>query len=426
MTIASIRQPTFPAFRAGAIPPWPVRKRNEKGAGAAIPEPSRACTKGLAMAAKEQQSSPCPANTKPNYGIVGTSPAIAHVLRLIKRLGPSDENLLIQGESGTGKELVACAVHAASPRAAGPFVAFNCAAIQETLLESEVFGHEKGAFTSAHAAKPGLFEVAEGGTLFLDEVGEMKGPFQAKLLRVLEDRRIRRVGSVHWARTNVRVVAATNRDLAHDIAEHRFRRDLYYRLAVLMIKLPPLRERLEDVPLLVRHFLSLEPDGPQEIDLESMNALLAHDWPGNARELRNAVKHAQVLAEGPSITLRDLPEEVLHGAAPALRQRSPGVGDQPGARRAAACPAGPGFAWGKQVPCGPEPGDQPAAIVSPPGQAWTPRVKGEPLAAGPHPICRAPACRFRRENDVSAPVRYRTVSRLLSLFRLSLLRGHPG
>jgi transcriptional regulator with PAS, ATPase and Fis domain len=263
------------------------------------------------------------ASAPPPHGIVGASPAIVRVLHLIERMGPIEENLLLQGESGTGKELVARAVHRASRRT-GPFVAINCAAIQETLLESELFGHEKGAFTSASSAKPGLFEVAQEGTLFIDEIGELKGPLQAALLRVLEDRRVRRVGSTRWRPTNARVVTATNRNLARDVADNRFRTDLYYRLTVLAIKLPPLRERREDIPLLVRHFLSLEPGGVQEVDREAMQALLAHDWPGNVRELRNALRHAQLLAEGPTLALHDLPEDVLHGTlSPATPEHAP-------------------------------------------------------------------------------------------------------
>jgi DNA-binding NtrC family response regulator len=243
--------------------------------------------------------------------IIGTSAAVRRARELIRKLGPTEECVLIQGETGTGKELIARALHAASRRARGPFVAINCAALQDTLLLSELFGHEKGAFTSADRAKPGLFETAHGGALFIDEVGEMAPAAQVKLLRVLEDGRVRRVGAVTWKQTNVRVIAATNRDLAKEAAAGRFRPDLYYRLNVLGIKTVPLRDRPEDVPLLAEHFLRQGPaGGPTGIDLPAMRALLAYRWPGNVRELRNAMKRALALAEGPEVTLDDLPEEV--------------------------------------------------------------------------------------------------------------------
>ena len=189
-------------------------------------------------------------------------------------------------------------------------VVINCAAFQESLLENELFGHEKGAFTSAVTAKPGLFELADGGTLFIDEIGEMAPPLQARLLRALEDRRIRRVGSTREIRTDVRFLAATNKDLAQEVATSRFRDDLYYRLNVITIATPPLRERIEDIPLLVRHFLTLDPHGPRHIEPEALELLVHHRWPGNVRELANVIERAKILAEGPSITVDDLPEEL--------------------------------------------------------------------------------------------------------------------
>ena len=248
--------------------------------------------------------------TEPPGEIIGTTPAIRRVLYLIDKVAPTDSTVLIQGESGTGKELVARALHRGSPRADKPMVVINCAALQESLLESELFGHEKGAFTSAVTAKPGLFELADGGTLFIDEIGEMAPPLQAKLLRALEDRRIRRVGSTREIETNIRFLAATNKDLAQEVAASRFRDDLYYRLNVITITTPPLRERTEDIPLLVRHFLTLDPRGPRHIEPEALELLVHHRWPGNVRELANVIERAKILAEGPSITVGDLPEEL--------------------------------------------------------------------------------------------------------------------
>jgi transcriptional regulator with PAS, ATPase and Fis domain len=245
-------------------------------------------------------------------GIIGTSAAIQDVLRLIRKMAPTEEKVLIEGESGTGKELVARALHLLSARAAAPFMAINSAVLQETLLESELFGYEKGAFTSAETAKPGLFEIANGGTLFIDEIGEMKSPLQAKLLRALEEGRVRRIGSLQWHQINVRIITATNRDLSEEVAVGRFRDDLYYRLNVLDIQLPPLRQRREDIPLLARHFLTQEPGGPQDCEGAAWQSLLAYRWPGNVRELRNAIQRGKILAEGPLMTMHDLPAHVVH------------------------------------------------------------------------------------------------------------------
>jgi DNA-binding NtrC family response regulator len=248
--------------------------------------------------------------SEPSGEIIGKSVAIKKVLHLIDKVAPTESTVLIQGESGTGKELVARALHRGSPRAGKPLVVINCAALQETLLESELFGHEKGAFTSAVSSKEGLFEVADGGTLFIDEIGEMAGGLQAKLLRVLEDGRFRRVGSTKEIRIDVRILAATNKDLAKEAAAGRFREDLYYRLNVITISLPPLRERLDDIPLLVDHFLKQGVRGPRNIELDALAPLQAYGWPGNVRELANVIERAKILAEGSSITQRDLPSAI--------------------------------------------------------------------------------------------------------------------
>lgn len=253
---------------------------------------------------------------EPKAQIIGQSPAMQEVFRLIERAGPSDKAILIQGESGTGKELVAQALHAQSQRADRPLVVINCAALPESLLESELFGHEKGSFTGAVATKPGLFEVADGGTLFIDEIGELPGSLQAKLLRVLEDGSLRRVGSVKERRVNVRLLAATNRRLAEEVAAGRFREDLYYRINVMSLELPPLRQRTGDIPLLVKHFLG----EPWTIDEGAMRAIENYAWPGNVRQLINALERAKILADDHAIRTRDLPAEVLGThAAPVSR-----------------------------------------------------------------------------------------------------------
>jgi len=243
---------------------------------------------------------------QPSTEMVGQSAAIKEVFRLIERAGPTDKAILIQGESGSGKELVARALHRASRRVDQPLVVINCAALPETLLESELFGHEKGSFTGAVSAKQGLFELADGGTLMIDEIGEMPGSLQAKLLRVLEDGSFRRVGSLKECRVDVRLLAATNRDMAQEVAAGRFREDLYYRINVMSLELPPLRQRTGDVPLLVAKFLG----PPWEIEPQAMQMLERYAWPGNVRQLINVIERAKILGEDSLVRCEDLPMEV--------------------------------------------------------------------------------------------------------------------
>jgi DNA-binding NtrC family response regulator len=242
--------------------------------------------------------------------MIGQSPAMVEVYRLIEKTAATNKPVLIQGESGTGKELVARAIHAKSALAGRPMVVINCAALPDALLESELFGHEKGAFTGAAAAKQGLFEIADGGTLFIDEFGDLAGGLQAKLLRVLEDGTFRRVGSVKERQVNVRLIAATNRDLAQEVAAGRFREDLYYRINVLSIHLPTLRQRAGDVELLIRHFV-----GEDWRIADELVALLAgYSWPGNVRQLQNAIERAKILADGDAILRENLPQEIVRAS----------------------------------------------------------------------------------------------------------------
>jgi DNA-binding NtrC family response regulator len=242
--------------------------------------------------------------------IIGESSQMQEMFRLIVRVGPTDKPILIQGESGTGKELVARALHEASPLADKPLVVINCAALPETLLESELFGYEKGAFTGAVGMKPGLFEVADGGTLFIDEIGELALSLQAKLLRVLEDGTLRRVGSVKERRVRVRLLAATNRDLLEEVREKRFREDLFYRINVLTIHLPPLRERAGDLALLVEHFAGSD----WRLDPDVIPTLERYSWPGNVRQLQNAIDRAKILAEDDRVCVENLPPEIVNSA----------------------------------------------------------------------------------------------------------------
>jgi two-component system, NtrC family, response regulator AtoC len=253
---------------------------------------------------------------------IGSSPALQEMLRQVRRVAPTKTTVLLTGESGTGKELVARALHELSPRAAMPFVAVNCGAIPAELLESELFGHVRGAFTDASRDKKGLAAEADGGTLFLDEIGELPLALQVKLLRFLEDEQVRRVGDTRSERVDVRVVAATARDLARAVKEGQFREDLFYRLNVVNVRLPALRERPDDVPALVEHFLAkyrrLRPEEPLTgVSPQALEVLRSHRWPGNVRELEHAVERAVVLADGPLVQEDDLPDEVRAAPAPA-------------------------------------------------------------------------------------------------------------
>ena len=251
--------------------------------------------------------------------IIGESPALHDVLNTIRQVAPSSANVLIEGESGTGKELAAHAIHNLSRRNKAKFVTVHCAALSPTLLESELFGHEKGAFTGAHERRIGRFEQASGGTIFLDEVAEIPVTTQVKLLRVIsEERAFERVGGNQTLRADVRLIAATNKNLEQLVKEGKFRDDLYFRLNVVRIVMPPLRERKDDIPLLIRAFLRQfsKTNDKEVVDVtpEAMNALLTYNWPGNVRELRTAIEHGVVMATGPKVTVRDLP--------PSLRQAS--------------------------------------------------------------------------------------------------------
>lgn len=247
---------------------------------------------------------------RPRVTLIGQSPPIREVARLIERIAPTDKPVLIQGESGTGKEVVAKRIQQESHLARQPLVTVNCAALPEQLVESELFGHVRGAFTGATTDKPGLFEVADGGTLFIDELGELPPSLQPKLLRVLEDGSLRRIGSHREQTVRVRIITATNRDLADLVRGGEFREDLYYRVNVLPIRLPPLRQRSGDVDLLIDHFL---PDGWQ-VDATARSAMNSYPWPGNVRELINVVQRATILADNQEITLDDLPRELLDPA----------------------------------------------------------------------------------------------------------------
>lgn len=248
--------------------------------------------------------------------IVGKSESMLRLFDLVAQVAPSRSTVLIQGESGTGKELIAKAIHAHSPRREKPFIPINTGAVPSDLLESTLFGHERGAFTSAVAAKKGLFEVADGGTLFLDEIGTMRMDMQAKILRVLQDRRFMHVGGTHEIQVDVRIVAATNINLQQTVQEGRFREDLFYRLNVISLEIPPLRNRKEDIPLLAHHYLKFyaEENGfpAPELSTDALRLLMDYEWPGNVRELENAMERAVVLSSGPTLTPDLLPSQ-LHG-----------------------------------------------------------------------------------------------------------------
>jgi len=254
-------------------------------------------------------------------GLVGRDPKMRTIYKLIEDIGPTDAIVLIQGESGTGKELVAMAIHANSLRKDKPFVVINCSAYPATLLESELFGYEKGAFTGAVRRKTGRFEQAHGGTVFLDEIGEISPTAQIKLLRVLQTQKFERLGGEQTLSVDIRIISATNKHLLQEVKAGRFREDLYYRLNVIPINLPPLRDRLNDIPLQARHFLrrfaAEQGKVVREFSSEAMRQLLEFSWPGNVRELKNSIEHAVVLAKGRRIEITDLPM--------AIRQTKPGA-----------------------------------------------------------------------------------------------------
>ncbi len=244
-------------------------------------------------------------------GLITQSPKMLEVLKLINRAAPTDSSVLILGESGTGKELVARAIHGRSPRKDGPFVAIHCGGLQREILESELFGHERGAFTGAHTTKPGLFEMADKGTVLLDEIGEMPLESQVKLLRALETQSFYRVGGTQLRQVDVRVVSATNKDLPEAVRQGQFRQDLFYRINSVSITLPPLRERPEDILLLADHFLADRPSlSPMKLSEDTANALARYTWPGNVRELKHVIQRALMLAPGELIELQDLPLDI--------------------------------------------------------------------------------------------------------------------
>ena len=258
--------------------------------------------------------------------IIGTSEALQSVFRLVEKVAATNTNILVEGESGTGKELIARAIHHHSTRAARPFIAINCGALPETLLESELFGHTKGAFTGATANKPGLLRAAEGGTIFLDEIGEISPAMQVKLLRAVQEHEVLPVGATAPVPFDARIICATNRDLEKEVEGGRFREDLFYRLNVIEIHLPPLRERREDIPLLVRHFITRtaheQSEAEKAIEPEAMSALINYRWPGNVRELQNAVERAFTLS-GERIDLDSLPPRVREAAGAGVALRDP-------------------------------------------------------------------------------------------------------
>jgi len=266
--------------------------------------------------------------TAPN-NIVGMSPPMQRVFEIVDQVAPSRATVLITGESGTGKELIANAIHQRSPRAKGPFIKLHCAALAESLLESELFGHERGSFTGAMARKDGRFSLADGGTLFLDEIGEISPAIQVKLLRFLQEHEFERVGGTQTIRVDVRVIAATNRNLPEEVAKGRFREDLFYRLNVVALEMPPLRERPSDIPALAQFFVdkyakqndkTIDSISPQAIE-----TMLAYSWPGNVRELENAIERAIVLTGGPTIEARALPATVKPTTTPSSIPGAPAI-----------------------------------------------------------------------------------------------------
>jgi transcriptional regulator with GAF, ATPase, and Fis domain len=268
----------------------------------------------------EQENLRLSAEINLDHNLIGESAPMKDVYQFLKRVAPTDSNVLLQGESGTGKELAARAIHRNSPRSDKPFLAINCAAIPEGLLESELFGHERGAFTGAVALKKGRLEMANGGVVFLDEIGELAPALQVKLLRVLQEREFERVGGIRPISVDIRLIAATNQDLMQAVKAGTFRNDLFYRLNVLSLMMPPLRDRREDIPMLAKHFVDKyvkkSNTRGKKLSLEAMACLAKYDWPGNVRELENALEHAMVLSTSESIQPDDLPESILEKGLP--------------------------------------------------------------------------------------------------------------
>jgi Nif-specific regulatory protein len=268
----------------------------------------------------EQENQRLTTEIRQDQNLVGEGTRMKEIFQFLARVAPADSTVLIEGESGTGKELVAKALHRNGPRANKPFVAINCAAIPESLLEDDLFGHEKGAFTGAVGQKKGRLEIADGGVVFLDEIGELAPGLQVKLLRVLQEREFERVGGTHPTKVSIRVIAATNRDLEEAVRRGEFRQDLYFRLAVVKMTMPPLRERREDIPMLTRHFVQKHAMRcrvkARPISREAMAALVNYDWPGNVRELENAIERALVMGSSEMILLEDLPESLLEQSGP--------------------------------------------------------------------------------------------------------------
>jgi two-component system nitrogen regulation response regulator NtrX len=276
--------------------------------------------KGLEVRELRQENRELKLAMESKYEIVGQSPTLRRVLESVKRAAPTNATVLLLGESGVGKELVARTIHRNSPRAGQRFVQVNCAAIPEELIESELFGHEKGSFTGATEKQIGKFEQADRGTIFLDEVGDMSPKTQAKVLRVLQEQEVERLGSARTIKVDVRVIAATNKNLEDAIQRGEFREDLYFRLNVIPIVVPPLRERREDIPLLVQHFARMTSDEhnlrPRKFDAAAMDALQRYRWRGNIRELRNAIERLMIMAAGDVVHLEDLPAEIRSGEQP--------------------------------------------------------------------------------------------------------------
>jgi len=273
----------------------------------------------------EQENERLTVEISQERSLVGESARMKEVYQFLKRVAPAESTVLIEGESGTGKELAARALHRNSARANKPFVAINCAAIPETLLESDLFGHERGAFTGAASMKKGRIEVADTGVVFLDEIGELAPALQVKLLRVLQEREFDRVGGTHPIKVDIRIIAATNCNLEEAVRKGAFRKDLYYRLAVLKITMPALRDRRDDIPMLARHFVQKHAKRckakPRPISREALSCMVNYDWPGNVRELENAIEHALVLGSAEMILPEDLPESLLERApAPDMTQ----------------------------------------------------------------------------------------------------------